>query len=225
MQQWTSLQRDLDGLINNKRPKDERIWLPLDDEDLDGEWVDFYNRKVVNFSLPWSPGEPNGGTSENCVGLSPPIRLLFDYACNSPNYAFACMCERTPAPYLRLWGLCYNSDVQDTLYQPVNNLTDLTKLTLVSFRTLIRFDVKDMTWVMTDAESNVTATSKSRSPLNSFTLGRHNWTIKGDTGCSESGWLQYVTELKMSGCYEGNFTCNDGQCVSMDQRAVLYYRS
>ena len=36
-------------------------------------------------------------------------------------------------------------------------------------------------------------------------------------GCSEDG-MEYTTELKMSGCQEGNFTCNDGQCVSMDQR-------
>ena len=29
---------------------------------------------------------------------------------------------------------------------------------------------------------------------------------------------EYTTELKMSGCQEGSFTCNDGQCVSMEQR-------
>ena len=27
-----------------------------------------------------------------------------------------------------------------------------------------------------------------------------------------------MTELKISGCQKGNFTCNDGQCVRMDQR-------
>ena len=50
----------------------------------------------------------------------------------------------------------------------------------------------------------------------SFTLGKHNWTIKGDTDCSSRD--TYNTELKMSGCSERNFTCNDGQCVSMDLR-------
>ena len=28
----------------------------------------------------------------------------------------------------------------------------------------------------------------------------------------------YTTELKMSACKEGKFTCNDGQCVSMEER-------
>ena len=50
----------------------------------------------------------------------------------------------------------------------------------------------------------------------SFTLGKHNWTIIGDSGCNEG--KPYNTELKMSGCQKGHFTCNDGQCVSMDLR-------
>ena len=68
---------------------------------------------------------------------------------------------------------------------------------------------------MTDRESNVTATTKA--PHKTFTLGRHNWTIRGDKGCSEEG-REYTTELKMSGCLEGSFTCDDGQCVSLEQR-------
>ena len=63
-------------------------------------------------------------------------------------------------------------------------------------------------------DSNGTGVSKASHA--SFTLGKHNWTIKGDKGCN--GGKPYVTELKISGCQKGNFTCNDGQCVSMDQR-------
>ena len=48
-------------------------------------------------------------------------------------------------------------------------------------------------------------------------LGRHSWTIKGDRGCSKDG-PEYTTELKMSGCQDGNFTCDNGQCVGMDKR-------
>ena len=60
------------------------------------------------------------------------------------------------------------------------------------------------------------ATGKSSASFLSFTLGRHNWTIRGDNDCS-SGDTQ-ITELKMSGCQENEFTCNDGQCVRMEQR-------
>ena len=39
----------------------------------------------------------------------------------------------------------------------------------------------------------------------------------GDIGCTSDG-EEYTTELKLSGCKTGNFTCDDGQCVSMEQR-------
>ena len=98
----------------------------------------------------------------------------------------------------------------------MNNLTDFTRLALVGLRTLIEFDAKAKIWILTDAESNVTGVS--RAPHNSYTLGKHNWTIRGDSLCSSDGNEHYTTELKMSGCQDGDFTCNDGQCVSLDQR-------
>ena len=130
LEQWRNLQRDLRGLLGNREAK--RIWIALNDTDTEGEWADFYNGKVVNFSLPWAPRDSNGGNSENCAVLNPDIGMLFDFPCNDPNWQHACMCERTPspAPYLTLRGVCSNSAVQDTFYQPMNNLTDLTRLTL-----------------------------------------------------------------------------------------------
>ena len=213
LEQWTNLQRVLDGLIINRGAED--IWLALNDTDTEEKWVDNYDGNMVNFSLPWASGEPNGWKSENCAVLFQEMGILFDYPCDDLNWAHACMCERYPTPYLRLRGLCSKSSVQDTLYQPMNSLTDFTRLTLVGLRTSIEFDDKEMTWTLSDKESNVTGISGASHK--SFTLGRHNWTIREDMGCSIEG-KEYTTELKMSGCLEGNFTCNDGQCVSMDQR-------
>ena len=56
---------------------------------------------MVNFALPWATGEPNGKNSENCVVLSLAVGMS-DYPCDNPNDAHVCMCERSPAPYLRL---------------------------------------------------------------------------------------------------------------------------
>ena len=43
-----------------------------------------------------------------------------------------------------------------------------------------------------------------------------DWTIEGDERCHKGG--SYTTELKLSACKEGEFTCNAGKCVNMSQR-------
>ena len=48
------------------------------------------------------------------------------------------------------------SHIKDTLFQPVNNKSDLEKLTLLGFRTSVNFDHIEESWVLTDKESNVT---------------------------------------------------------------------
>ena len=209
--EWRDLQSALDAI---EWPKDERLWLALDDAKAEGEWADFYDGRLVNFSLPWAAAEPNGGLGENCVALQRTIGML-DYPCNTANWPHACMCERTSIPYFRLRGLCSSSNIQDILFQPMNNLTDFTRLTLVSLKTLIKFDKAEQTWVLRDEDLNVTGVSTA--PHESFTLGKHNWTIRGDKGCSRGG-QEYTIQLKMSGCVEGTFTCNDGQCVSIEKR-------
>ena len=42
-------------------------WLPIHDKETEGEWRDFYNHHVLNFTLPWLENEPNGGETENCA--------------------------------------------------------------------------------------------------------------------------------------------------------------
>ena len=214
LQQWTHVQKVLEGLFSYGGRKQLKIWLSLDDKDTEGKWMDYYTRETVNFSLSWAPNEPNGGTNENCAALSLPSLDIIDFSCRKP-YGIACMCERTTTPYLRLRGVCSSSDIQDTLFQPMNNVKDFSKLTLVGTRISIRFDNDANIWKLSDAQSNLTGISQASHA--SFRLGRHNWTIQGDKGCNANG-KEYTIELKMTACQKGNFTCDDGQCVSMDKR-------
>ena len=73
-------------------------------------------------------------------------------------------------------------------------------------------------WSLKVVESNVTATSKA--PHASYTLGKYNWTITGDDGCNRG--KTYETELKMSGCQDGEFTCHDGQCIRAGVSCVSF---
>ena len=127
LQQWENLERNLDGL---RKPMN--IWLAMTDSETKGEWRDFYDGKVVNFSLPWQPGQPSGGG--HCTSLLTSIGVIQAYC----RTASLCLCDRTPTPYLRLRGMC----VKERLYQPINYVTNLKRLVLFGFKTQIVFKQK-----------------------------------------------------------------------------------
>ena len=82
-------------------------WVPIHDEQNEGEWRDFYDNEVLNFTPPWFGSEPNGGTTENCAKAWG-YDGWWDTSCGEPG---TCVCERQPFFYLRLRGLCANSAI------------------------------------------------------------------------------------------------------------------
>ena len=51
----------------------------------------------------------------------------------------------------------------------------------------------------------------------SYLLGKHNWTIQSDVDCGKG--TDYDDEpLKLTGCAEDEFTCNNGRCIKMEER-------
>ena len=71
-------------------------------------------------------------------------------------------------------------------------------------------------WMLTDAKSNVTAVSRATEV--SYVLGKHEWTISNDVYECGQG-KAYTAMLKLTGCKEkGEFTCDNGQCVKMEER-------
>ena len=54
--------------------------------------------------------------------------------------------------------------------------------------------------------------------LSTYALGRHQWNLTNEAH-SCSGGKPWLVDLKLTGCdQEGEFTCDDGQCVRMEQR-------
>ena len=88
------------------RKKINWFWFPIHDAQNEGEWKDFYNHQVLNFTLPWFKGEPNGGKSQNCAGAN--NGRWFDEKCEDKR---SCLCERQPSFHMRLRGLCADSAV------------------------------------------------------------------------------------------------------------------
>ena len=207
-EEWKELQK----LLKTNRYKKGQIWLPITDRDEEGRWTDFYNGKAIqNYTIPWLGSKPDGGEAENCACLWDANKWA-DNGCTFSEYA--CMCSYRPSTTVKLRGLCTHSEI-DVYYKPMNEWDHSRTLILQGLRqTSIVYDDEEKMWVLHVANLNVTGFSKARH--HSFTLGKQNWTLIGDKQCNEGD--SYSTELKMSGCQKDEFTCNDGQCVSMDVR-------
>ena len=104
----------------------------------------------------------------------------------------------------------------DKYYHPMNDFSDYARLQLVGYRaSAIEYDQNSKHWKLSSAiSSNISGLSHA--DHNTFLLGKHRWSIKGDSGCNSG---EYTGHLKLTGCNTtGQFTCDDGQCVSMEQR-------
>ena len=189
-----------------------KVWLPFHDEQNEGEWRDFYNHQVLNFTPPWGKEEPNGGTTENCA-VAIDSGIWWDVTCGWKGPT--CLCPSKPSFYLRLRGLCAHSDV-DKYYQPMNSFSDFARLQFVGHRmSTIKYDEKSKNWKLS-GWSNVSGLSYAAH--HTYSLGKQNWSINGDLGCNANG-EEYTGHLKLTGCNTtGQFTCDDGQCVTMEQR-------
>ena len=156
-----------------------------------------------------------------------------------------CFCQSilsNRSPPLLLRGLCSSSNLRSNdftrgvWYTPQQLTSDVQNIFYVGgMSTRIEYNKPMMRWVLRDVPSNTSAVTLTR--RNTYVLGKHNWTIKDDCQrCREEkgqGLKEYRTELKLSGCKQGfvfaygghmnptndgEFTCNNGQCVSMKCR-------
>ena len=199
-------------------------WLAATDEEKEGVWRDYYypHEKIdTNWTWPWdSKGDTKYGEEFNCMTT----RLRYgvqwrEWQCASVEKKCVCQYEREPILHLR--GLCSNSPLvrfERTRYTPKQLGTsdiDNDVFFVGEISTEIRYNDSSEQWVISDSTSDVIAESKASKV--SYALGKHEWTIYNDVlSCSKG--KPYTTLLKLSGCKDGEFTCNDGQCVTMEQR-------
>ena len=208
---WVILKNFLNKKIYERGINSLQVWLPISDEETEGVWKDYNGSVIRNYTLPWIGLGPDGGVGQNCARVVDE-NGWGDHRCDLSKYA--CMCSYKPNFYLKLRGLPLSSEI-DIFYKPINNWEDGGILTLQGLtRTSITYNETKKRWNLDVAHSSLSATLKAAHA--SFTLGKHTWMIRGDNDLNEGN--EYLMELKMSGCQEGEFTCNSGQCVSMDKR-------
>ena len=140
----------------------------------------------------------------------------YESQCDHDTSYASCPCTYPAQPLLRLRGLC-SASLIDLLFSPKQLPDNPGNMIMVGKRTTrIEFNETSSHWTLTDAKLHMTAVSKA-SKL-SYALGKHNWTISNDDFACNEG-KPYTCMLKLTGCKEeGEFTCNDGQCIEMERR-------
>ena len=199
------------------------LWIGSKDETEEGVWTDHYEPESMmetGWSWPWQKSSNDTVYDEtyNCMAWwtdLPDSKCWTEWECRCRSSNNGCPCQYQQQPILRLRGVCRQNSL-DTLYTPKQLPDSPNQLLLLGqLHTSIQYNDSSGQWTLTDAESSVNAVS--RASWLSYTLGKHTWTVTGDVFKCHEG-QPYETLLKMSGCIEGEFTCDDGQCVTMQQR-------
>ena len=175
----------------------------------DGSWIDVYNKEPLK-DLVWANGHP---LTDQCSLYVPPWNGLISFHCMvdaSTVKGIYCACRFPVSPKLKLRGLCLYSHI-DQVYLARNDPVTGYLFFYGTHKTIASSDGEN--WKMFTAFFNTSGSTDAKP--NTFILGKHSWIISGDSKECHAG-KPYTTELKLTGCKEGDFTCNDGQCIKMD---------
>ena len=218
---------------------------PEDIVPTEGVWRDYYTgEQLDNYHYPWWGNHPTvNGNDSNCLRWCPDRNwtqswLESDCLMSSSG----CPCEQAttagniweypgntwehPGPtgvLFRLRGLCPNSlfKGQDrelgSRWTVVQDPNLPNSLFFMSGQTARIDATPDGKFEMTITNHNATAFSWSE--RQTYVLGLHTWTVMSDhRTCHPADGSAVTTEWMFSACQDGQYTCNDGHCISMEQR-------
>ncbi|XP_023343018.1 uncharacterized protein LOC111712596 [Eurytemora carolleeae] len=205
-----------------------RINFGTSDEEEEGIWKHVHNSKQIDY-LNWLPNRPYvGSQAYNCLTFwgdyipsnttySEPQHsaMVADYVCSEPYNCAACLVTNNRRKiYVR--GLCQSSMFNSEYLFNIND--DGKVLYLGTTTSFIIFDKAKLEWLWYDKKEN-SSVAKSTSTEDSLLLGVNTFDFSGVNAdsCKKIGesMLKMIT---FTTCSDTQFTCNDGQCIDMEER-------
>ena len=197
-------------------------WLAIDDNDEELVWTHWYTGKTVS-PLPWAENRPyNMGESYNCVRLrmmiekGPETSIKSAMITDDQCYIEFCPICSIDKPVLKIFvrGLCKKALFNSLYMYTIDRFGDI--LYQGEKSSSISFDSTVHMWVWHDSK-DTKSVATSTSSYDSFLIGVHTFDfsrVMGDV-CKKDG---VVRQLKFTTCSSGQFTCDDGLCVTIEQR-------
>ena len=243
-QEWENLKTEID-LITEVRSTIPQMWISATKGDKDGKlarldhwpetevvnnqikkleadvaiWRDFYTgQRLDDWTKPfWYSSRNLKDETMNCMGgyTDVPWEKSWDDTWACLYYLDqSCPCNYPAQPLLRMRGLC--SPLIDWLFSPKQLPSNPGNMILMGAETT-RIEYNDISsqWMLTDLLYAVRGVSHATKL--SYVIGKHEWRISNDMYMCGKG-QPYTTMLKLTGCKEEEFTCNDGQCIDMERR-------
>ena len=193
----------------------------------EGVWRDYYTgEELANFTKPWLDSNLDKSKEEsfNCIIYDPIADITSsweEWQCS--DFDMACPCSYESQPILHLRGHCPDTYIEHKRYTPMQLQTDPTDVVIVGMMNAqIRHNSTSEEWTLQD-NGYSDAIAVTNASHESYALGKHTWTILGDNKRCSKGELSYKIQMKLTGCKEDEFTCNDGQCVKMEKRCNQRY--
>ena len=236
--EWDDLLKGVKAISPDPSKLPTKIWLSATEGDIgsklgkhdhwpegikaeEGVWRDFYTgEQLKNQTRPWYTSNEDTvvGEAYNCIYFYPKkieTRTWEEWECHSPEVV-GCPCTYDSPPLIFLRGFCPDTDLEHDRYTVTQSATVPKNIIMVGYKSArIEYNSSSSQWVYFDPGLNIRASS--RASHNSFVLGKHNWTVSGDSYQCFDG-KDYTLELKLTGCNNTQFTCDDGQCVKMEER-------
>ena len=171
------------------------------------------------------------GGNEKCAWLVTGWDGWNDWTCNNPEVV-QCACEKSGQMFLKMRGLCSESTI-DTFWTPQTEEGQYILQGLMN--SIIEFNNEK--WNLKALGGGITEPTLAFSDISyhSFVMGKSNWFISNDKGkiliqmlstsimsfaiileCNKG--KPYNITMKLSGCADNEFTCDDGQCIQMRDR-------
>ena len=227
LQEWQNVTKEIELLTGNKYNHD--FWLALrlenntkDEQSPEGVWRDYYTGEPLdNFTKPWMKHDDGGNFVRMTYSEIENETMSWQWNRNKyKSNPVGCLCQKT---VLKLRGLCLESAFRSQtklrgiqyVPQQCTELSCSDQSPLDSFFVgglFTKIATENDKWKLTIPQYDVYAVSEA--PESSYALGKHTWNIFNDE-CRNGS---YKTKLKLTGCKDSEYTCDDGHCVRMTQR-------
>ncbi|XP_023332382.1 uncharacterized protein LOC111704388 [Eurytemora carolleeae] len=198
------------------------------DEDREGFWTNMYNKSIPTEYFSWMPNRPYAGTDVyNCMTLNINFKIIDgteniasigtgDEEC-AGGWEDCGICQvPTGVVKIRVRGLCMLTRYDQWYLYNINK--DGTPIFRGTYTSSIIFNRVGLRWEWYDRTLN-TSIALIQAPLSSLLLGLQTVDFSNafDGKCIKDG-EPFIRQVKFTTCVEGQFTCNNGHCIDIEER-------